>query len=415
MRLEAESKSREREPLILSPRHTVESAKNRINAMTAEAPKPKRNDELQAVRAIAIGLVIVSHLPNLFPWGGSHWSDIGKGFHIGVDLFLCLSGYVITKSLRGQLQTSTDDDFWRQVAAFWVRRLYRITPSAWVWIAIPLLTYSLYYQTINPAHLSDAVAAIVHVANIRNWQCAWTPGQQCGGFGHYWSLSLEEQFYLLLPFLFLIFRKRVHLALIAIVLVQVFLPRPAGSVLGAIKTDALMFGVLLALWSDLPSYRIFEPRLTTSRLRFIIAPLLVICLVGLARYQPVPFYLGMVAAVSAVIIWICSYDRGYFIADGAARRVMAWIGERSFAIYLIHPFTFWLTGVLMQATHPGVDFGGSFTLRFAATAVVLTMGMSELSYRLVEVPLRLRGAQRSRNIVEPAAAEVLPLRQANVG
>lgn len=366
----------------------------------------KKNEELQAVRAIAIALVIVSHLVNLFPWGAD-WGVIGKGFYVGVDLFLCLSGYVITKSLRGQLLTSTGDAFWRQVAAFWVRRLYRITPSAWVWIVIPFVSYTAYYGTINPVHLSDAVAAVVHVANIRSWECAWVPGQgPCGGFGHYWSLSLEEQFYLLLPFLFLVFRKRVHLALIAIVLAQVFLPRPLGNVLGAIKTDALMLGVLLALWSDASSYRIFDPRLTASRLRFILAPLLVACLVGMARYEPVPFFLGMVAVVSAVIVWICSYDKGYFMADGPLRRGLAWIGERSFAIYLIHPFAFWLTGPVMRAIYPGVEFTGSYTVRFAAVGAVLTLVLAELSYRLIETPFRARGALRSQRVIAGNAGAV---------
>lgn len=365
----------------------------------------KRNDELQAVRAIAILIVLVSHAPVLFRWGEGHWAAIGKGFYVGVDLFLCLSGYVITKSLRGRLLTTSGADFWREVAAFWVRRLYRITPSAWVWLAIPLVAYSVAAGRVEGANVSDVLSALFHVANIRSWQCAWVARSGCGEFGYYWSLSLEEQFYLLLPFLFLAFRKRVHLVLLAIVLAQVFLPRPLGSVFGPIKTDALMIGVLLALWSEHPTYRVFDPRLTASRLKFVLPPLLVVGLVGFARYEPVPFFLGMVAVVSGLIIWICSYDRGYFIADGPVRRCLAWIGERSFAIYLVHTFAFWLTWQIMRVLYPGVEFNGTFTFRFAVMALALTLVMSELSYRLIELPFRARGASRSAAIERHAAAQ----------
>ncbi|WP_180863109.1 acyltransferase family protein [Cupriavidus pauculus] len=358
---------------------------------------PKRNDEIQAVRAIAILIVIVAHSPVLFRWGGQ-WSAIGKGFYVGVDLFLCLSGYVITKSLCGRLLVASGNDFWREVAAFWVRRLYRITPSACVWLAIPLLAYSLASGRVESANISDVLSAVFHVANIRSWQCQWIVRSGCGDFGHYWSLSLEEQFYLVLPFLFLLFRRRIHLVLLAIVLAQVFLPRPLGSVFGPIKTDALMLGVLLALWSEHSTYRIFDPHLASSRLKLVLPPLLVAGLVGFARYEPVPFFLGMVALVSGLIIWLCSYDKGYFIADGPIRRGLAWIGERSFAIYLIHPFAFWITWQVMRAVYPGVEFNGTFTVRFAMVAAVIVLVLSELSYRLIELPFRKRGVARSNAI-----------------
>jgi peptidoglycan/LPS O-acetylase OafA/YrhL len=363
----------------------------------------KYNEELQAVRAIAICMVLVSHASALFPWNNAHWQQVGQGFYIGVDLFLCLSGYVISKGVAQNLLTLSGNAFWRETAAFWVRRLYRITPSAWLWLFFPLICYSIANGHISRNDLSDAVAVLVHVANFRNYECAWIT-KQCGGFGPYWSLSLEEQFYLLLPFLFLIFRRRIHYALFALVLVQLFIPRaPGANVLGAMKTDALMLGVLLALWSETASYRIFDPSLTSSRLRFVVPPILVGCMIGLARYEPVPFFIGMVAIVSALIIWLCSYDRGYFIPSGVVRRCMVWVGERSFAIYLIHPFAYWATNIGMRTLYPDTQFAGNYTLRFALSAILLTLVCAEFNYRFVEKPLRRRGVQRAEAI--KAAAE----------
>lgn len=358
----------------------------------------KYNDELQAVRAIAIGLVLISHLSGLFPWNNGFWKQLGQGFYVGVDLFLCLSGYVITKGLHRHLADAGKDRFWRETAAFWVRRLYRITPSAWLWLLIPLVCYSLANHRVSGNDLSDVISALVHVANIRSYMCAWAGAGPCGGFGHYWSLSLEEQFYLVLPFLFLLFRRRIALALIILVLVQVFLPRPLGHVLGAIKTDALLLGVLIALWSESGSYRVFDPSLGSSRLRFVVPGMLIFCLVGLARYQPVPFFIGMVAVVSSLIIWLCSYDRGYFMKDGFARRGLAWVGDRSFAIYLIHPFAFWAVNFIMRALYPDVQFDGKYTLRFALAALILILACAELNYRFIELPLRRRGASRAKAI-----------------
>lgn len=367
------------------------------------------NDEIQALRAIAICLVLVSHAVTLFPWNTERWLVIGKGFYVGVDLFLCVSGYVITKSLGRRLLDAEGDGFWRQTAAFWMRRLYRITPSALAWLFIPMLCYSL-IQGYNRDDTIDIVSALGHVANFRSWQCAWVAKEHCGSFGHYWSLSLEEQFYLLLPFLVLFFRKRLQVALVIAVITQVFLPRPLGSVFGAMKTDALLLGVLLAMWSGTSSYRIFEPRISSSLVRFVIPVLAIACLVGMTRYEPVPFFIGMVAVVSAVIVWLCSYDSGYFIGDGFLRKVLVWIGERSFAIYLIHPFSFWLTKQFFAWVYPGMGFGGSYTVRFAAVGVVFLLVLVEASYRLIEIPFRQRGAVRAKRMTAMDAGADLATR-----
>lgn len=360
--------------------------------------KQHYNEELQTVRAIAIALVLVSHMQiAFFPWGAQQWAQIGRGFYVGVDLFFCLSGFVITKSVGQSLLTARGDEFWAHTAAFWVRRIYRITPSAWLWLAIPFVFY-FWYRGYSKDDVSDVIAAVVNVANIRSWECAWVT-HSCGWFGHYWSLSLEEQFYLLLPILFLLFKRKLPFVLVAVVLLQIFLPRPLGNFLGAIKTDAIMLGVLLALWSSSSSYRIFDPHLTSSRLRFLVPPLLVVCLVGLARYEPVPFFIGMVAVVSSVVIWLCSYDKGYFVARGKLRTYLSWIGERSFAVYLIHPFAYTVVGIVTRRVKPDMQFHLFPVVAVALLAICLTFVLSEVSYRVVEVPLRRRGTSRSRSII----------------
>jgi peptidoglycan/LPS O-acetylase OafA/YrhL len=352
--------------------------------------RQKYNEEIQALRGIAIGLVLFSHIGSLFPWETEKWGRWGNGFYVGVDLFLCLSGYVITKSLGREFFASTGIFFWRNVAAFWVRRLYRITPSAWFWLFFPLIFYSLKVG-LSGVNLSHLIAALFHVANIQVWQCAFVD-RHCGGFTHYWSLSLEEQFYLCLPMLVLLFRRQVHLVLIALVLLQIFIPRPVGSLLFVVKADALMLGVLLALWSETASYQVFNPHLTGSRFRFVAPPLLIACLVGFARYTPVPFFTGMLSIVAAVMVWLCSYSSGYFLGRGWLRNCLVWIGERSFSLYLAAPFAYWLNREVFELLYPGVQFSGRFTLRFLVGAAAWTLAFSEFGYRVIERPFRRRGA-----------------------
>ncbi|MDT6960128.1 acyltransferase [Cupriavidus sp. SZY C1] len=358
----------------------------------------KYNEELQAVRAIAIGMVLIAHSAGLFVWDQAGWAQVGKGFLVGVDLFLCLSGYVITKSVATTLLKAQGTDFWRAAAAFWVRRIYRITPSAWIWLAIPMIAFTL-HRGYSSADMADMIASVMHVQNIRVWFCFWAKEGTCGSFGLYWSLSLEEQFYLLLPFVFLFCGRRLVPVLVALVIVQVFYPKPLGHFLGAVRTEALLIGVLLAIWTERASYKIFDPSLTASRLRFILPPLLLLCLVGVVRYAFVPFYFGLAAVVAGLIIWLCSYDRGYFIPAGVVRSGLVWIGERSFAIYLIHLFAFWLTARVMEQIYPGVAFNGTFTVRFLVLGLVLTVLLAELSYRFIEVPFRRRGAMRATQIM----------------
>jgi len=354
-------------------------------------------------------MVLIAHSAGLFIWNQEGWAQIGKGFLVGVDLFLCLSGYVITKSVATTLLRAEGIDFWRATAAFWVRRLYRITPSAWLWLAIPMAAFTL-QRGYSSADLADIIASVMHIQNVRVWFCFWAKEGTCGSFGLYWSLSLEEQFYLLLPFVFLFFRRRLAPILVVLVVIQVFYPKPIGHFLGAVRTEALLIGVLLAIWSDRASYEVFNPSLTASRLRFILPPLLLLCLIGVVRYAFVPFYFGLAAVVAGAIVWLASYDRGYFIPAGIVRSAMVWVGERSFAIYLIHLFAFWLTARIMERIYPGVSFNGTFTLRFLLLGMSLTFFLAELSYRFVEVPFRKKGAIRATRIlsrqstVNPAAA-----------
>ncbi|OUL82341.1 acyltransferase family protein [Paraburkholderia hospita] len=376
--------------------------------------KSSQNDEIQVLRAIAILMVLFFHSRALFSWHWDALADASQGFWSGVDLFLCVSGYVIAKTMAPRFRDSRGEAFWREAGAFWVRRLYRITPSAWLWVVVPITIGMVLGQGVKPNDLSDFAAIALHVANIHFYECGRGSGL-CGQFVNYWSLALEEQFYLVLPLLFLMFRKSTVYVLISLVLLQLFIPRgPGTSILNVLKTDALLFGVLIAMFSGTNIYRILDPNLRSSKFRFIIPPLLLFCLVAVPRYEVVSFYTGLLAIVCAIIVWLCSYNRGYFFPFRLVMRPLKWIGDRSYAIYLIHGPMVVLTREIWQRICPPVGpFGGSYTLRFSLTAAILIFGLADLNFRFVERPLRRRGKRYADRILgksEEVPAGTLPVR-----
>jgi peptidoglycan/LPS O-acetylase OafA/YrhL len=358
------------------------------------------NQEIQALRAVAVLIVVVHHTAGLFFWDPDKWGAIGQGMWVGVDLFFCISGYVIAKTLLPRLEEKTGVPFWKEVGAFWLRRLYRISPTVWLWMSIVMLAGPLFNflgtKGFSSQNLGEAAAVILHVANFHVFTCSQKQNA-CGDFGIFWTLSLEEQFYLALPILALVFRKRLTLFLIALVIIQIGLDRNEwSSVLTLVRTDAISLGVLLAIFSRTEIYRALEPKFSNSRLRFVIPPALLFALVATTRYDIVTFDTGLAAIVSVVIMWISSYDKGYFFRPSIFRSILVWIGERSFAIYVIHIFAYWFTRVIWQHLAPsGTQFNGTYTLRFALTALALIFVLADLNFRFVEEPLRRRGQRKA--------------------
>nr|BFE92843.1 hypothetical protein GCM10020185_33790 [Pseudomonas brassicacearum subsp. brassicacearum] len=106
-----------------------------------------------------------------------------------------------------------------------------------------------------------------------------------------------------------------------------------------IRTDALALGVLLSIWSLRPSYWRFEP----TWLRH--PPLGMLLVLGLGSVMAwiatehfnLSFYrLGVIAVLSAVLVWVASYDRDYLLPRSRFKTALTWVGSRSYGIYLIH-------------------------------------------------------------------------------
>jgi peptidoglycan/LPS O-acetylase OafA/YrhL len=360
----------------------------------------KRIMDIELLRGIAVLGVLFHHLQ------GSLFTDVVPLLHTiteygqpwwGVDLFFAISGFVIARSLIPALQgCGTRQEYWQQTRNFWLRRAFRLLPSAWLWLALMLLACvflnrSGAFGTLH-ANLQATLAGIAQYANFRFADSFYH--YEYGTSFVYWSLSLEEQFYLLFPLLILVCRKHLVWALLALVAVQLLTLRTP--LLMVVRTDALALGVLLAMWSARPGYMRWEPtflRRPWAGVSVLLAIVVMLSVLATDRFTLTDYRIGAIAVLSAVLVWVASYNRDYLMPPGLLKNLMTWIGSRSYGIYLIHipayslvrEFIFRLqaAGLPNPAGHP------ILTLLITGGLIAL---LSELNYRFIEMPMRNRGA-----------------------
>jgi peptidoglycan/LPS O-acetylase OafA/YrhL len=178
------------------------------------------NVEIEYLRAFAVAMAVFSHINPLVPGGSSVWAILAQFITgwAGVDLFFCISGYVISKTLVENFDRSKTEGRWAfAMQAFWVRRFFRIAPSAWLWVLVPLVCSIVFNKTGQfwtfDINVRSTIAVILNVADF-------VGPQNMGPNPVYWSLSLEEQFYFIYPFFLLLtpvaWRWKLLLAAIAL-------------------------------------------------------------------------------------------------------------------------------------------------------------------------------------------------------
>jgi peptidoglycan/LPS O-acetylase OafA/YrhL len=165
-----------------------------LPAGAGHAPPPPRSavrPEIQALRALAVTLVLVYHL----------WPAAVPGGYVGVDVFFAISGFLITSLLLREAER----DGRVSLSGFWARRARRILPAALLTIlACAIATIVLVPLTQWQQFLGEMRAS---TAYVQNWQLAGDAVDYLASANapspvqHYWSLSIEEQFYLVWPVL----------------------------------------------------------------------------------------------------------------------------------------------------------------------------------------------------------------------
>jgi len=381
-----------------------------------------RIEDIECLRAVAVIGVLLHHLQGPLYYWYPDWHPTWLGevfkhlaFWSGVDLFFAISGFVIARSLLPQLAAATGSlgASWRTVLAFWVRRAFRLLPSAWLWLGLILVAVLAFNRSgvFGTVH-ANLWATLMGMANLANFRFADSfMRYEYGASFSYWTLSLEEQFYLLLPLAAWILRRHLVWLLLVLIVVQFYCMRtPLGM---SIRTDALAWGVLLAMVQGGAWWKRLEP--TALKSRWLRYPVLLALSGTLAWISADPngatlnWRIGLIAMLCVTLVWLGSYGRGYICSEGRIKQVLMWIGSRSYAIYLIHipayffvRESFWRLGMAGNPPPPYSSF------IYVATAMLLIGLLAEANYRWVETPLRDRGVRLARRIRQSDSQSHLP-------
>lgn len=306
---------------------------------------------------------------------------------IGVRLFFALSGFLITRILLAARAQPLAE----AARAFYIRRAVRIFPVFYLVLAAAALI------DIGPVR-STIGWHVTYLTNVY----LFDRGSWHGSISHLWSLAVEEQFYLVWPWVVLLLPQRRLPALITTMIVAAPLSRllvggAMNSVLPSSCIDSLGAGALLAL----PSTR----QQVIRAGRMVGVPLLIAALaIRIVVGDSVPLEIALDFSVSLTAAWIVGRAaEGYTGWTGALllARPVTYVGTISYGLYLYHGFMPYVLGRYVP------DFIELHWVLRAAMLTIATFIVASLSWKLVEAPLvtqKDRWAQRSPARKLPAVA-----------
>lgn len=283
-----------------------------------------RIPSLDGWRGIAIALVLFDHLQAALTGGYVRpWMQTGQH---GVTIFFVLSGYLITSKLLQEPAGQID------LRSFYIRRFFRLMPVAWVYLGILWLT-----GRITGEHWISGREIASCVFFFRNF---FGPGRALYA-AHFWSLSIEEQFYLLWPCLLLLagFRASRWLALGGALAIAAYRELHWAayehqwlSFQTQVRADALLIGCLLALLLADPRLRAIAQRYS----RFIWLPALVALSFAIADFHWLP-PLFECAAIAALIAASTLHAESFLVLP-LLSPALVWMGAISYSVYVWQQF-----------------------------------------------------------------------------
>jgi len=341
---------------------------------TGAITKGKYRPEIDGLRAFAVVAVIINHFNK----------DILPGGYLGVDIFFVISGYVITSSLFGR----PSKDFKDFISGFYERRIKRLVPALSVFVLITSIAFCL----LNPApgtSLWTGLTSLFGLSNLyllKNSTDYFAQSTELNVFTHTWSLGVEEQFYILFPFLiwFSGFGRQTKNGARNLFLVVGALT--IASLVGFLylyptNQPAAYFLMPSRFWEMASGCLIFirfQKRASIEQFLDKVPPLLVVALIVGVMYLPMP--LAAVATISVVMlssILIASLKKQTAAFKIFTHPKVVYIGLISYSLYL------WHWGVLSISRWTiGIHW---WSVPFQ---VALMLGLAVASYRWIETPLR---------------------------
>ncbi|GAB3648307.1 acyltransferase family protein [Glycomyces tarimensis] len=361
------------------------------DAPPLQRPKPDRwegtgfRGDIQGLRAIAVVLVLLSHAGFAFAEGG----------YIGVDVFFVVSGFLITSLLIKEVF----DTGKISIAGFYARRARRILPaSTVVTIATVVGAWMWFPVTRFEAVMQDAFTVIVYVVNYRFVAESTeylNADQMPSPFQQYWSLAVEEQFYVVWPLLLLgllllakrMPRKFLHAAIAACLVIVVLSliasvlitesSQPTAYYAAHTRAWELAGGAFLALtlqtWKRLPSL---------VALAFGVIGLAAIAAAGALYTDETAFpgYTALLPVLGTMLVIVAGTARGEnAVSSLLSTGPFQFVGKISYSLYLWH-WPILILGPLALGVEP--------SLLLSMVLLAGTFAVAQFSYEYIETPFR---------------------------
>jgi peptidoglycan/LPS O-acetylase OafA/YrhL len=309
--------------------------------------------DIQGLRGLAILLVVAYH---------AHLSSASGGF-VGVDVFFVLSGYLITGLLFKEFDTSGRI----KLSEFYARRVRRLLPASAAVLVATVLIARLILSPLEQLNLaSSGIVTALYISNlffIRQSTDYLAAPPEGNPFLHTWSLSVEEQFYLVWPTLVLLLVKmtksrRAWAAAIGVLAVASFL---LNVWLTQFAQPWAFFGSPARVWEFAAGGLLAITRLTFRGVPSLLIELssglglamIVIAAVTFDRETTFPSIPALLPVVGTMLV-LATGQASVRVARLLRNRFMVWLGDLSYVWYLWH----WPILVFAAALIPGLDTSG---------------------------------------------------------
>ena len=357
----------------------------------------KFRPDIEGLRAVAVTLVLLAHL---------EVSGFKGGF-VGVDIFFVISGYLITGLITAEFakkEALEPKSGWVSLRAFYFRRVKRIIPVSFLVLTVTTIASFILLNSIRAKEvLNDSIWAALFGANIHFIRIAtdyFQQGAATSPVQHYWSLAVEEQFYLVIPALFILAVNIIRLRIIptraswkfrirflfSLIVLLSFIwsivatsSSPASAYFSSLtRAWELGVGALLAVGTFERPSRIKSRYLLLFALAGI--ALFAFSTLAFSASTNFPGYAALAPVVGAALIIFAGSNSENIVSKILSTKVFTSIGRISYSLYLWH----WPMIVLLNATHPHL----LKTSQGKAALILVALLFSYLSFKFVEQPIR---------------------------
>ncbi|KGN41115.1 hypothetical protein N801_09090 [Knoellia aerolata DSM 18566] len=360
----------------------VTAAQTRSEMRARPRPASDFRPDIQGLRAVAVGLVVLYHL----------WPTRITGGYVGVDVFFVISGFLITSHIHREILATGH----LVVVRFWARRIRRLLPASLLVLVLSGLGVLLLTPSTTWAQTAREIGA--SALYVQNWQLATSAVDYMALDNvptvaqHFWSLSVEEQFYAVWPVLILgllaVMRLRGHRdtrrAILA-GLTVIFVVSLAWSVVSTHQDQAFAYmSTLTRVWefaaggmAALVLTRVGRP--ADSVLAWLGVVAVVVSGLVLTEASLFPGWVALFPVLGTVALLLSG--AGTRVGQVLSTRPMTFVGDISYSIYLVH----WPLIVIT----PHVT-GHELAWPEKVAVLAATLGLAWLSKTWVEDPLRVR-------------------------